>query len=144
MVYIVDVEISVIMHGSVTATRNLPPAGQPGSNGVTRVLPRSVRRDDFGQFGPGADEAHIAANHVPELGQLVDASAAEELTWPGDPWIVWNLVAPAPVLVSEPDKLRGGRRGHGPQLQQRETAATATNSLLQKQGVGASVEGDPG
>ena len=40
---------------------------------------------------PGADQAHVPAQHVPELRQLVDARLAQDAAEPGDAWIAVDL-----------------------------------------------------
>ena len=44
---------------------------------------------------PRADEAHPAAEHVPELGQLVEAGLAQEAADPGHPVVVAGRLAAA-------------------------------------------------
>ena len=40
--------------------------------------------DEFGTFGTGADEAHFALEHVPQLRKLVDAGLADDAAHLGD------------------------------------------------------------
>src|SRR5262245_8058505 len=56
----------------------------PGDAGFDR-MPHHVKRNLAGELldeewtlGPGPDEAHLAAEHVPELGQLVEARQPDE------------------------------------------------------------------
>ena len=63
---------------SVVAPVHLGPAGEAGPHRVAAVLGRRVAADVRHRQGPGPDEAHLAPQHVPELGQLVEAEGSEE------------------------------------------------------------------
>src|ERR1700716_2071471 len=56
----------------LVAAGNLPQTGDPRAHRESPPLPRLVARDFLGKRGAGTDEAHVAADHVPELRQLVD------------------------------------------------------------------------
>ena len=44
--------------------------------------------NDFRALGPGTDQAHLAPDNFPQLGQLVHVSASEESSY-------WRLRTPA-------------------------------------------------
>ena len=48
---------------------------------------------------PRTDNAHIAAQHIVELGQLIQRVSAQEAAEPGDAGIVGNLEQYLPALV---------------------------------------------
>lgn len=67
--------------GVAAETVHLRPAGHAGFDEVARKVVRDFAGelvDVVGAFGSRADEAHVAAKDVPELGKLVDVPAAEE------------------------------------------------------------------
>ena len=68
-----DVEGEALLPADVVASVHLGPAGQPRPHGVAAVLGRGVAADVRHRQGPGPDEAHVAPQDVPELGQLVEA-----------------------------------------------------------------------
>src|SRR5262245_53872666 len=87
------------MHHPGAASRHLPEAGESGLHGVPLVLPRVVAGNDLHQLGPRADEAHVAANDVPELRQLVEAPSAEEAPEIGVTRIAVALVGHTTVVL---------------------------------------------
>lgn len=54
------------------------PAGDPRANVVTMILLGSVLRQILDVMQARADEAHLAGDYVPKLGQLVDAGSPQE------------------------------------------------------------------
>ena len=71
-----------------------PPATgpvMPGSDLEADVVARLVPRDFARQRRPRADERHLAAQHVPELRQLVEAAPAQEASDRRDARIVRRL-----------------------------------------------------
>src|SRR5919197_4816194 len=73
------------VHGVTTV--DLPGSGHPGPEVEPTRLPERVGRDvEAGR--PRTDQAHLAAQHVDELRELVQARAAEEAPEPGDPRVV--------------------------------------------------------
>ena len=60
---------------------DLGPAGDAGFYEMSEMIAGDlafVGVDKFLPFRPGADEAHLASKHVPELRQLVESSRAEK------------------------------------------------------------------
>ena len=86
---------------------------------------------------PGADHAHFALEHIPELGQFVDAELAQETAQGKDPRIVVELEDGAVHLVAGfllhlVEQLVGVRH-HGAELQHLERRAVAPGPLLPEQ-----------
>src|SRR3972149_5409244 len=95
------------------------PARDAGPHGRARAevgVALGQSADELGAFGPGPDQAHVATEHVPELGQLVDARGAQEPAHAGH----------AVVLVGAPDGPGLGLRplAHGAQFPDPEQPAT--------------------
>src|SRR5207248_969401 len=75
---VLEVDPGALRIGDEAPPRHLPRTRQPRSHAqeetaVVAVLPHLVGHD-----GPWTDEAHVAAEHVPQLGQLVDARTAQK------------------------------------------------------------------
>ena len=64
--------------GPVTTTINLPPTGDPLGHGETSALARQIAFHQPRQLRARADQAHLAYKHVDQLGQFVQASAAQD------------------------------------------------------------------
>ena len=64
------------------------------------------------QEGADADHAHIAPEHVEELGEFVEAGLAEESTDFGDAWIVFAFELEVVGDVRRREVLRWRRAGH--------------------------------
>lgn len=68
---------------------------------------------------PGADHAHLPAQHVDELGQLVEARLAQESPQPGHPGVVFQLEGLRPfaprrrVALQDLFQLAVGVHAHG-------------------------------
>src|SRR5438105_3399223 len=124
-----EVEVRVLVHRPVTACQDLPQPGQPGLHRMAFVLPALVPVDDVHQLGAGPDEAHVAARHVPKLGQLVEAPLAQEPAEWGEPWISRVLVRD-PAVRRVLDAGPAPARVHGAELVHGEHAATATHASL--------------
>ena len=91
---------------------------------------------DFGrQRRTGADEAHLTAQHIPELWKLVDRGRAQNTTDPGDTRILANLEewAVGFVLVGQIRLNRLGIDDHGAQLEDAEDVAVQTDAVLLEQ-----------
>src|SRR6185436_17220709 len=72
-----DVEAQALFPGLRVAAVDLRPAGDAGPHFVPARLLGRIEREIFRQERPRADEAHVAAQHIPELRQLVKAVAAQ-------------------------------------------------------------------
>ena len=57
---------------------DLPQAGDAGLHRQPAAMPQVVALDLARERRPRADEAHLAAQHVQELRQLVEARASQE------------------------------------------------------------------
>ena len=69
------------------AVVHLRPAGDAGANEVPQVVVRDLSFVDLGALRPfsaGADQAHLAAQDVPKLGEFVEPGLAKEGTEPSN------------------------------------------------------------
>ena len=87
----------------------------PGRTRSRRTRVDGVARDLGRQRRPRADQAHVAAQDVDQLGQLVDRVAAQPAAGPGDPRVVLHLEQT--VLVA------------GPRVQLGAAAASASTTM---------------
>ena len=97
----------------VRAAGDLPQAGDAGTHLEPAVAAaRRTAATSPASGGRGPDEAHLAAQHVDELGQLVDGVPAQQAAGPGDARVVLHLEQarrcgpPAVQLSSAPRRPR--------------------------------------
>ncbi|OQA22240.1 MAG: hypothetical protein BWY63_00932 [Chloroflexi bacterium ADurb.Bin360] len=81
---------------------------------MTAGLFRRIERQVLHQQRPRADEAHIAAQYVPQLGQLVQARAAKEAAEGRQPFGVGQQIAVGPAQVAHGAKFEEGEGLAGP------------------------------
>ncbi len=120
-----------IFNGRPVAVVDLRASSDPWLNSGADLIegdPLLELRDELWAFGARADEAHVTAQDVDPLGNLVEVQSAQNLPDPGD--AVVKLPRP-----KWPACLRVG--DHCPELEQGEGAATATDpDLAVKDGTG--------
>ena len=75
----------------VAAAADLPQAGDAGFHGQAALVVALVLLIFVQRRRAGANQAHIAAQHVKELRQLVDAGLADELAHLGDAGVVLHF-----------------------------------------------------
>src|ERR1017187_3331953 len=91
VVDILEVEFHPLVEADLVAAADLPDAGEAGLHGEAAAMPRIVVLH-LGRDGrPGADEAHVADENIPELRELVDAGATEETAERSDARVVLHL-----------------------------------------------------
>lgn len=109
--------------------------GDAGADGVEVGVARVALHyllDEVGALGAGAYETHIAAQDVPELGELVEMVLADELADAGEACVV--------LLVVELGDAGGFGVGvHGAELIDAERLAAAADTLLGEKGRAAVV-----
>src|SRR5262245_47560046 len=72
---------------------NLSVSGQSRANAVPQIVIGVLPAELTGKFrtlGPWTDEAHLTAEHVPELRQFVEAVTPQIMSDPRTPRISWN------------------------------------------------------
>ena len=80
-----------VFNGRAVLVAHLCPAGDTGLDAVAhRVIGNlgGELLDEVGPLGARADQAHVAAEHVEELRQFVDAQQPDDVAHPGDPAVV--------------------------------------------------------
>src|SRR5258706_3053255 len=103
---------------------DLRPARYPGPHPVPMgvlvddVLAQSVAGAHADRVRPRTDDRHVAAQHVEELGQLVEATLAQEGAEPRDPVVVAAGLARALRIPMPP--------AHGAKLEHLEGGVVAT------------------
>ena len=104
------------------AVVHLRPAGDAGADEVPQVVVRDLFFVDLGALRPfsaGADQAHLAAQDVPKLGEFVEPGAAQDGADTGHPFVSLTCVEPA-----------RGRRAHGAELPDRKDASPESEAIL--------------
>lgn len=125
--YVVSVQLGLDRNLQLIAAIYLSPAGEAGLHVVGAVfiaLGHEVILVPEG--GARADDAHVADEDVPNLGQLIQTGFAKELANAGD------------ILLGVLQQVRGGVAGgahlHAAELVQREEALALAHSLLGEEG----------
>src|SRR5205814_1928029 len=111
---------------------DLPEAGDAGPHAQPRLAPRGAELVLAAWAGPGADDGHVADQHVPELGEFVDVQVADEPADAGKPGVVVDeeLWAVGTVLRGELGLDLLGVLPHGAELEATELAAAQALALV--------------
>ena len=72
------VQVSVLGQALVSGRRKLPDAGDARTDLMARVIPQRICFDYVNQLGSRADQAHVATNDVPQLGEFVHARGPQQ------------------------------------------------------------------
>ena len=130
------------------APGNLPQSGQPRPHvGIGAVMPAVLfdfRPDD----GARTDQAHVPAQDVSQLRQLVNTRAAQPVADPGDAGIVLQLLLflPLPgagcILFQKPPQARFGVDPHGAEFDDAEGPTVLSQTFLGEKGRPRAVEAD--
>ena len=135
------VEAHLLAEGDFAAAHHLPEAGDAGDDVEALAVLEGVLADFVRGWRPGADEAHVADEDIPELGELVDARAADDAADAGDAGVAPHLEDHAVGGL-----VPGGERGlaglgvgaHAAELPEFEVAAVAADAdLVEEDGAGA-------
>ena len=111
------------------AVPDLPQPGDAGAHQRTDGAEPRIRLEHVQHERARPHEAHVAAQYVEQLGQLVDAGAAEPRAGPGDATILAQLVEGA---IGRP-RLRRRIHDHGAELVHHEPAAAEAPPFLAEQ-----------
>ena len=117
-----DVELDPIGPWERGAPLHLRPAGEPGSDLEPAALVSVVLLDLVAKRRARPDDAHVAAQDVPELRQLVDRRTPENAADARD--------ARVALVDGEPRAELLGPMNHRPQLQELEVGAVLAHSRL--------------
>src|SRR5437588_6332218 len=117
-----DVELDPFRPWQRGASVHLRPAGDPGLHVEPVPLAVVVLLDLVAERRPRADHAHLAADDVPELRQLVEGQSAEQLADARDPRVA------AVDGRAGADRLRAD--DHRPQLEELELGAVLADPPL--------------
>lgn len=79
MIHIPDIEAEPLFPAQPVAPVHLSQAGQAGHYFMPAPLLWCVERQILEQQRPGPYQAHVAPQHVPELGKFIEAGASQEL-----------------------------------------------------------------
>src|SRR3989304_1444256 len=89
---VVGVELHTLVVGRVVTARHLPEPRDTRCDHRVETVVRPILLDLRGDDRPRADQAHFAADHVPDLRQLVEARLAGETSHSGPARVVAELV----------------------------------------------------
>ena len=119
--------------GGEIAARHLPQAGQAGAHrGIVRE-PAAIAGNLGVDDRPRAHEAHLADQHIDQLGQFIEAGLAQEASERGDTGIAPQLLVARPlrarrrVALQQRLQARIGVDAHGAEFQAAEVPAPQTD-----------------
>src|SRR5579859_4477624 len=117
---------------------DLGPAGDPGFDPVAVLVAGYLAHealDELGPLRPRPDQAHVAAEHVQQLGELVQGGVAQEAPDRGAPVLAFDAAGRRARGGHERAPRRGG--AHGAELEDVEhVAVTAHPPLAEQDGTG--------
>src|SRR5690348_3324489 len=122
MLDVPDVELDPVRPGEGGSAVDLRPARDARPHVEAAPLPLVVLLDLVAERRPRADHAHLAADDVPELRQLVERELAQEAAGARDPRVA--------VVHREAGAHRLGADDHRPQLEQLEVGAVRAHPGL--------------
>src|SRR5271165_389985 len=93
------IQLNPLLVAGVVASGYLPQAGQAALDARVQLEAGSVARDFLMPDRARANQAHIAAQDVPQLRQLVQARLPQKASDPGNAGIVLQLVIAFPFLA---------------------------------------------
>ena len=132
-----DIELHAPRVGRVAAAADLPQPGQARLRCVVVFDVAAIARDLGAHDRTRPDQAHLAAQHVEQLRQLVEARAAQEAPDPGDPRIVASASASPPIRRRQRDpsastcrSTRVGVDHHDAELDAVEHAAAGADATM--------------
>lgn len=98
MLHVVGVERDPFAVAQVGTAAHLPGPGDAGAHAaVQRCVEAIVLLQFLAHDGARPDQAHVTHEHVPELGQLVQAGLADEAAELGDAGVVLELERGIPL-----------------------------------------------
>src|SRR6266516_2789896 len=134
MLHVPDVQFDPFVPGHARTALYLRPTGDAGPHFESAPLPRRVARDLIRERGAWADEAHVPAEDVPQLRQLVDGKPPQQTAGTRDARIAL-VDGEAGALVLRPDL-------HRPQLHELELRSVQADAPLSVEDGPAVVELD--
>jgi len=133
---VVHVEVDALVVAEVVATGHLPQAGEAGPHRQHLIHRLAIAGQLFANDWPRPDHTHLPPQHVHELGQFIEAGAAQEFAQAGDARIVLELEIVAELLRQiggfrqQPAEHPIGVAPHGAELDTAEAAVIAADPLL--------------
>ena len=110
IVNIPHIQGEFLLPGDGVAAVYLRPAGDPWFRVVSPHLFRGVSADVLHQKGPGPHKAEVAFEHVPELGELVDAGAPQKPAESRETALVRQETPLIIAVIGHGAKLHQGKR----------------------------------
>src|SRR3954447_1803958 len=128
------VELHHLLERDARPPEDLPRSGEARREVEPALAPAVDLLLELRRHGPGADQAHVALQDVPELRQLVDARAPQQIPGARDARIVLEQ-QPRRVLAERPQLLHEVVRvhDHRPELVQAEAASAAADAHLREE-----------
>ncbi len=122
MIYVPAIHGQSLIPVHCVASMNLGPARDAGFNEMSTRLLAAVPVHVAHEKWPGTDKAHLAGEHVDELGQLIQTGGPQKLPQSGQTLAIGQGMA---VAIT--------RFAHGAELVHRERMAVKAGALLTKE-----------
>lgn len=113
MFNIPEVEFELALPDESVAAIDLCPTGNAGAHLMAARLLRRIARQVGGRQGAGADQTHLAPQHIPEFRQLVQTGGSEQVPPAGQPF---GIAAGAAAHAAEFYDVEGRTAPSGPLL----------------------------
>src|SRR5918999_1262980 len=94
--HIVGVQLYALGIARIASSADLPETGDPRPYTPVHFECFTVHRYLRVHYGPGADQAHLSSQDVPELRQLVQAGLAQKKPDSSDARVIAQLKVPLP------------------------------------------------
>src|SRR5437899_5272728 len=113
-----EIEMHVEIERWTVARGDLPESGHPRFHVQASVVVKFVAANFVHRVRPRPHQAHLPAQHIPELRKFVEAVAADEPTETGDSGVIFELEDGAFPLIAVAQSLLQlvGSSGHGAEL----------------------------
>src|SRR6266446_3775860 len=131
-----EIEMHVEIERWTVARGDLPESGHPRLHVQAPVVVEFVAADFVHRVRPRPHQAHLPAQHIPELREFVEAVAADESAETGDPGVIPQLEDGAFPLIACAQSLLQliGAGGHGAELVTEEAASLGAGAFRRVKG----------
>src|SRR5258708_39550316 len=99
IIYILEIQLHVLLERRISACRYLPEAGNSRKSFQTAQVFQLILIIVVNRVRPGADHAHVALEHIKDLGKFVNTELAKDNTYARNAGIIGNLECGAIAFI---------------------------------------------